>query len=36
MREAAMTMMVTLIRKHRTWIDVLDAGMKEEFVILSG
>lgn len=36
MREATMTMMVTLIHKHRTWIDVLDAGMKEEFVILSG
>ena len=31
-----MTMMVALIRKHRTWIDVLDVGMKEEFVILSG
>lgn len=36
MKEDIYSMIVALIKEHRTWLDVLDCDTKEEFVTLSG
>ena len=36
MKEDIYSMIVALIKEHRTWLDVLDFDTKEEFVTVSG